>query len=61
MLYAIWYNLYNLINVKNTHGVVLLLLKLQVAVTLVKAILLHGRFSRFLGVQMIPNRAEPLK
>ena len=61
MLYAIWYNLYNLKNVKNTHGVVVVFIKLQVAVTLVKATLLHGRFSRFIGVQMIPNRAEPLK
>ena len=26
---AIWYNLYNLNNVKNTHGGVLLLVKLQ--------------------------------
>ena len=26
---AIWYNLYNLKNVKNTHGGVLLLVKLQ--------------------------------
>ena len=29
MSYAIWYHLYNLKNVKNTHGGVLLLLKLQ--------------------------------
>ena len=29
MLYAIWYHLYNLKNVKNTHGGVLLLVKLQ--------------------------------
>ena len=30
MRYAIWYHLYNLKNVKNTHGGVLLLVKLQV-------------------------------
>ena len=35
---AIWYHLYNLKNVKNTHGGVLLLVKL-----------LHGCFSRFLN------------
>ena len=29
MFCAIWYHLYNLKNVKNTHGVVLLLVKLQ--------------------------------
>ena len=29
---AIWYNLYNLNNVKNTHGGVLLLVKLQAKV-----------------------------
>ena len=29
MLCAIWYHLYNLKNVKNTHGEVILLLKLQ--------------------------------
>ena len=29
MLYAIWYHFYNLENVKNTHGEVLLLGKLQ--------------------------------
>ena len=29
MRYAIWYHLYNLKNVKNTHGGVLLLVKLQ--------------------------------
>ena len=32
MLCAIWYNLYNLKNVKNTHGGVLLLMKLQALV-----------------------------
>ena len=37
---AIWYHLYNLKNVKNTHGGVLLLLKVT---------LLHGRISRSLN------------
>ena len=37
---AIWYYLYNLTNVKNTHGGVLLLLKVT---------LLYGCFSRFLN------------
>ena len=39
---AIWYRLYNFKNLKNTHGGVLLLLKLQA-----KATLLHGCFSCF--------------
>ena len=42
---AIWYHLYNLKNVKNIHGGVLLL----VAVTLLKVTLLHWCFSRFLN------------
>ena len=42
---AIWYYLYNLKNVKNTHGWVL---RLKPA-TLLKLILLHGCFSRFLN------------
>ena len=37
---AIWYHLYNLKDMKNTHGGVLILLKLT---------LLHGCFSRFLN------------
>ena len=36
MLCAIWYHLHNLINVKNTHSRVLLLVKLQAAGTYVK-------------------------
>ena len=43
---AICYHLYNLKNVKNTHGGVLLLVKLQ---ALLKVTLLHGSFSRFLN------------
>ena len=39
---AIWYHLYNLRNVKNTHGGVLILVKLQL-----KSTLLHGFFSCF--------------
>ena len=40
MLCTIWYHLYNLKNLKNTHGGVLLLLKVA---------LLHGCFSHFLN------------
>ena len=43
---AIWYHLYNLKNVKNTHGGVLLLAK---PATLLKVTLLHGCFLRFLN------------
>ena len=46
---AIWYHLYNLKNVKNTHGGVLLLVKLQALATLLKVTLLHGCFSCFLN------------
>ena len=42
---AIWYHLYNLKNVKNTHRGVLLWLKLT---TLLKVTLLHAYFSHFL-------------
>ena len=42
---AIWYHLYNLKTVKNTHGGMLLLVK----VILVQVITLHGCFSRFLN------------
>ena len=45
ILCAIWYYLYNLKNVKNTHGGVLILVKLQA----VKLTLLHGCISRFLN------------
>ena len=40
MFCSIWYHLYNLKNVKSTHGGVLLLLKVT---------LLHGCFSHFLN------------
>ena len=46
MLYAIWYPLHNLKNMKDTHGGVLLLVK---PATLLKITLLHGCFSRFLN------------
>ena len=36
MIYAIWYHLHNLKNVKNSHGGVLLLVKLQASATLFK-------------------------
>ena len=42
MLYVIWHHLQNLKNMKNTHGGVLLLVKLQAEATL-----LHGCFSHF--------------
>ena len=42
MFCAIWYHFYNLKNVKNTHGGVLLLVKL------LKVTLLHGFFFTFL-------------
>ena len=38
MLCAIWYHLHNLINVKNTHSRVLLLVKLQAAGTYVQMV-----------------------
>ena len=47
---SIWYYLYNLKNVKNTHGGRLILVKLQYkSATLLKLTLLHGCFSRFLN------------
>ena len=47
MLCNIWYHLYNLKNMKNTHGGVLFLVKLQAEKQL-KVTLVHGCFSRFL-------------
>ena len=52
MLCAIWYYLYNFKNVKNTHGGVILLVKLQAEActkTLLKLAFLHECFSRFLN------------
>ena len=46
VLCAIWYHLSNLKNAKNTHGGVLIIVKLQ---TLLKCTLLHGFMSRFLN------------
>ena len=50
---AIWYHQYNLKNVKNTHGGVLILVKLQACrlkhATLLKLTLLHGCFLGFLN------------
>ena len=49
-LCAIWYHLYNLKNIKNTHGRLLLLVKLHVdSAILLKVALLHGCFLRFLN------------
>ena len=48
MFCAIWYHLYNLKNQKNTHGGLLLLVKLQAKPpTLLKVTLLHGCFLGF--------------
>ena len=52
MFCAIWYHLYNLKNVKNIHGEVLLLVKMQAKKkppTLLRVTLLHGWFSCFLN------------
>ena len=47
---AIWYHLYNLKNMRTTHGGVLLLVKFQAKpAILLKTALLHGDFSRFLN------------
>ena len=48
MLWAIWCHLHNLINVKNTHGWVLLLVNLQTA-SLLNVTLFNGCFLRFLN------------
>ena len=48
MLCAIWYHLYNVKNVKNTYGGVLLFVKLQAA-SLLKVTLIQGCVSRFLN------------
>ena len=59
---AILCHLYNLENEKNTHGGVLLLVKLQLTTalaTLLKETLLHGCFSHFFKiVQMVQNCAK---
>ena len=50
VLCKIWYYSYNLKNEKNTHGGVLLLVKLQASVcNFTKRTVLHGCFSRFLN------------
>ena len=47
---AIWYHLYNLKNVKNSHGGVLILTRFRLKpATLLKLTLLHWYFSRFLN------------
>ena len=58
---AIWYYWYNLKSVKNTHGGVLILIKLQaLACNLLKLTLLHGCFSRFSnGTNGIKSRNAP--
>ena len=42
MVGAVWYYLYHLENIKNTHGDVLLLV--------IKVLLLHGCFARFINL-----------
>ena len=54
----IWFHLYDLKIMKNTHGGVLLLLKLQEPATLLKETLLYGCFSCFWIVQIVPNHAK---
>ena len=50
MVCAIWYHFYNLKNVKNTHGVILLLVKLQAwPAVLLKITFIQGCFSSFLN------------
>ena len=50
MLYTIWYHLHNLKNVKNSHGGMLLWVKLQAeACIFSKSNILHDCFSRFLN------------
>ena len=46
--WAFWYHLYNLKNMKNTHGGVLLLAKLQVKNNFIKSNTAPQVFSRFL-------------
>ena len=50
---GIWYHLYNLKNVKNTHGGVLILVKLQAEATFLNLTLLHGCFSCCLNCTQI--------
>ena len=50
MLCAIWYQLYNFKNVKDTHGKVLLFVKLQaLGCNFTKSNIPHGCFSSFLN------------
>ena len=61
MLCAIWYHLYNLKNVKNTHGGVLLLVKLQaLACKFAKSDSAWMFFAFFYIVKMVRNRAKRL-
>ena len=49
MFCALWYHLYNLKNMKNTHGGVLLLVKLQALACNFLKVTLHGCFLHFLN------------
>ena len=58
---AIWYHLYNLKNVKNTHGGVLLLLKLQaLACKFSKNNTIPWVCKIFKIVKIVPNHAKRL-
>ena len=58
MLCAIWYHYYNLKNVRNIHGGLLFLVKLQpLASNFTKSDNPPWVFSRFLNGKMIPDRA----
>ena len=61
MLSVIWYHLYNLKNVKKTHGGVLLFTKLLAACNFLKVTLLRVVFFHvFLIVQIVPKCAKRL-
>ena len=60
-LCTIWYHVYDLKNVKNTHGGVLLLVKFQAEVcNFAKSNIPPWVFSSFKVVHMVPNRAKCL-
>ena len=59
MFYAIRYHLYNLKTVKNNHGRVLLLVKLQaLACNFTKRAVLHGCLLRFLNLHKLYHIAQ---
>ena len=60
MLCAIWYNLYNLKNVKNTHGWGLLLVKLQAEASSYKSINSSSKLIRFFKLYKWYQTAQSL-